>query len=266
MYFAVAGIQKRTKKWNQFIITFATFLIGCSILPIPFAIFQAYLTVQGRFSFILYSMSNSICPLETYLTCKLLTFVLTASLYFFIAFHVSASISAAVVNAALLLNMVIGCINNLTTKNFNCRTIHMYQKIYIVLKFLEPMATLISTILLLMGFGTSVTCNFMSIRMLGVVPMPFYLYIPVAAVSAIIGIGTLLPYSTVCHAKSSKLLAGWKYCGGRERGYVDKMVNGLRPIGFQVGFGGSTYFVLKRSTKSKYYSAILDGTFNILLA
>ncbi|OXA39842.1 hypothetical protein Fcan01_25276 [Folsomia candida] len=235
-----ARIGKQAKRWNQFIRTFTIFLLGCLTLPILFAIFQAYLTMEGRFSFILYTGANSTCRLDTHLACKFILFILTGSLYFFIAFHVSASVAGEVVKAAVVLNMVIGAMRNLTMLNFNFHTIQMYQRICIVLKVVEPMTTLIAAILLLTGFGISV--------------------------SAIIGIGTLLPYSTVCHAESSKLLKIWKFCARRERGYVDKMLNGLRPVGFQVGLGGVAYFVLKRSTKSAYYSAISEGTFNILMA
>lgn len=136
--------------------------------------------MEGRFSFILYTGANSTCRLDTHLACKFILFILTGSLYFFIAFHVSASVAGEVVKAAVVLNMVIGAMRNLTMLNFNFHTIQMYQRICIVLKVVEPMTTLIAAILLLTGFGISVTCNFMTIRMLGVIPMPFYLYFPFA--------------------------------------------------------------------------------------
>lgn len=77
---------------------------------------------------------NSICALDTYFTCKSVTFILIWSLSFLISFHVSASIAGAVVNAAAVLNMVIGAINKMSVTNPNLVTIQAFKKFCILLK------------------------------------------------------------------------------------------------------------------------------------
>lgn len=99
--------------------------------------------------------------------------------------------------------------------------------------------------------------------MFDVVPMPFYLFFAIGSLAAMVGIGILLPFGIACYETSSKLLAGW---GTRGRMRLEvKMVKGLRPIGVRLGSGEFSFFVLRKSTTSTYYEAVMSCTINALV-
>ncbi|OXA48578.1 hypothetical protein Fcan01_16284 [Folsomia candida] len=196
--------------------------------------------------------------------------------------------------------MVIYSLNNLARMSPNIHALRIYQRFYILNKTMETMSSLLASLLLSFGFVFTVTCNFVSVRMYRVIPMPFYLVFPVGSIGATVGIMILLPYGIACHEISSKLLTGWRMAVSMKRGgtrdqeiignslrpttkllvawskmlkirrdrikYEEKMANSLRHVAIRVGSGEFSFFMLTKSMKSKYYVSVTDYTINALMS
>ncbi|OXA48580.1 hypothetical protein Fcan01_16286 [Folsomia candida] len=105
---------------------------------------------------------------------------------------------------------------------------------------METMSTLLASLWISFGFIFSVTCNFVSVRMYRVIPMPFYLVFPVGSLGATVAIMVLFPYGIACHDVSSELLEGWRMKLKMKRGSTSmrdlvKLGDALRPVGIRVG-------------------------------
>ncbi|OXA47621.1 hypothetical protein Fcan01_17935 [Folsomia candida] len=262
------GFIKRGEKWDKLAIMLSNFILVSATLPILFTLFEAYLTVNDKLSHLQYDLANSVCPMNTYFTCKLITFIVLEIYYVFVAFHCTAILVGSVVTSAVILNMLMDSVRNLAKLNVGTQSIRMYQRFRILFKTVENITTRFTSLLLSIGFGFTVMCNFTTVRMFGVIRMPFYLFFPTASVIGIVGIGVLLPYGFACHERSGKLLAGRKGKLGVKRGTMrleEKIVKALRPIGIRAGTGEFSFFVLKKSTKSKYYVAVTDKTIEALM-
>ncbi|OXA45289.1 hypothetical protein Fcan01_19896 [Folsomia candida] len=259
---------KRVKKWDKLTIILTNFVLASVTLPFVHAIFEAYLTVNDKFGHLQYTFANSICPLNTYFACKAITFIILTIWHALIAFNDTAVLVASVINGALVLKMLIDSVGKLGRMAPSLHSIRVYQRFCILNKNLESISTTLAFLLLSLGFGFTVTCNFVTVRMFAVIRMPFYLFFPMGSLVAMVGIGILLPYGIACHELSRKLLVGWRKTLGSKRGsmrFEEKIGKGLRPIGIKVGSGEFSLFVLKKSTKSTYYVAVMNTTIDALM-
>ncbi|OXA45290.1 hypothetical protein Fcan01_19899 [Folsomia candida] len=260
---------KHAKKWDKLTIILTNFALSSVTLPFVYAVFEAYLIVNDKFGQLQYTFANSICPLNTYFACKAITFIILTVWNALISFNDTAILVGSVIHGALVLNVMIDSVGRLGRMSPGLHSIRLYQRFCILNKNLESISTTLAVLLLSLGFGFTVTCNFVTIRMFGVIRMPFYLFFPTGSLVAMVGIGILFPYGIACHELSRKLLAGWRRTLGSKRGsmrFEEKMGKVLRPIGIKVVSGEFSLFVLKKSTKSRYYVAVGNTTMDALMA
>ncbi|OXA47151.1 hypothetical protein Fcan01_18290 [Folsomia candida] len=261
--------RKPTKKLDKLTIILSIFIFLSAPMPLLFAIFCGYLTIHDSFAHLLYAWADAICPLNTYFACKSITFIVVTAYYGFVAFNDTAALVGGVINSAVIGNMLIDSVTKLARLSPSLYSIQIYQRFRILAKNLEAISALVASLLLSLGFGFTVTCNFVSVRMAGVIPMPFYLVFPIGSLLGMVGIRLLLPYGIACHENSSKLLVEWRTRLRLKRGNMrleEKMGRMLIPIGIRVGSGEFSFFVLKKSTRSTYYMALMDYTVNALMA
>ncbi|OXA42142.1 hypothetical protein Fcan01_23249 [Folsomia candida] len=264
------GFEKRAQKWDTLTVMLFQFIVISATLPFLFAMFVAFLTVHDKYYHIKYAVINSVCPMNTYFSCKLVTFIVLTITYSYVGFHCAAILVGSIVTSAVVLNMLLDSVRDLSRLNPRLGSIRMYQRFRIIFKTMENTTTFLATLMLSIGFGFTVMCNFTTVRMLGVIRMPFYLFFPTAALVAMAAIGILLPYGIASWERSGKLLAGWRVrlrvkWGIFMRRYCEQTVKGLRPIGLRAGMGEFNFFVFKKSTKSSYYVAVMDKTIEALM-
>ncbi|OXA47426.1 hypothetical protein Fcan01_17923 [Folsomia candida] len=266
--FHITGFSKRGKKWDTLTVTLSIFTVVAAALPILFGLLDAYMTVNDNLAHLQYALANSVCPMKTYFTCKSITYIVVGTLYTYVGFQSTALLVGSVVNCAVILNMLMDSVSNLAQLDLCPQSIQTYQRFRVLIKNVDNVSSILATLLLLVGFLFTVMCNFTTVWMFRVIRMPFYLFFPTASVIGMVGIGILLPYGIACHEKSAELLAGWKGKLREKRGTMrleEKMVKGLRPIGFKAGTGEFSFFVLKKSTKSRYYVTVTDKTIEALM-
>lgn len=259
------------QKWDKLTLILSTFIIISGTVPFLYGIFLAHMTLHDHFSYFEFTLANAMCPLDTNFACRFITFILLATHYGYLAYHSTACLIGAVINSAVVLNMVIYSLNNLARMSPSIHSFRIYQRFYILNKTMETMSTLLASLWISFGFIFSVTCNFVSVRMYRVIPMPFYLVFPVGSLGATVAIMVLFPYGIACHDVSSELLEGWRMKLKMKRGSTSmrdlvKLGDALRPVGIRVGSGEFSFFMIKNSTKSKYYVSVTDYTINALLS
>ncbi|OXA47626.1 hypothetical protein Fcan01_17932 [Folsomia candida] len=226
------GSKKRLEKWDKLAIMLSNFIV-VSTLPILFTLFEAYLTINDKLAHLQYDLANSVCPMNTYFACKLITFIVLEIYYVFVAFHCTAILVGSVVTSAVILNMLMDSVICCSRLDLDLRSCAISQ-------LLEC--------LVLFGCRS--------------------IFFPTASVIGMVAIGVLLPYGIACQERTGKLLTGWKGKLKIKRGTMrleEKMVKALRPIGIRAGTGEFSFFVLKKSTKTKYYVAVTDKTIEALM-
>ncbi|OXA48577.1 hypothetical protein Fcan01_16285 [Folsomia candida] len=208
--------------------------IIAATLPFLYAIFVSNMTLQDHFSHFEFILANAICPLETYFVCRSITFLVLSIYYGYLAFHSTATIVGALIIGAEVLNMLITSINYLARMSPNLHSIRTYQRFCILNKTMEKMSNALASLLLSFGFVFTVTCNFVSVRMYRVIPIPFYFVFPVGSLGATVGIMILLPFGIACHEASTILVLRWRMALKMKSGGTrdqEKLGNALRPVG-----------------------------------
>lgn len=122
-----------------------------------------------------------------------------------------------------------------------------------------------SAIAFLMTFGVivSVISNVCSLKLYSVIPLAFYVWIPVISVVTIIIIVNLIPAAVNIHESSKKGISLKKKDAGS---YWKRKLGAQRPFVLCTGVLDYRFFEMKQSTKLVYYFALLENTVNVLIS
>lgn len=150
------------------------------------------------------------------------------------------------------------------------RNLRGYVQIQVLLaQFpLASFETIVASVMLL-GLLVCVTCNYVTIKMRHVMPMPFYLYFPSVSVLTPILIRILLPMGVTVF-EGGNVIRGkvWKSLLGlsSEKKYFKKKVRGVGEIAFYASFFQYRLYRLQKSTKGTFYSVLIGHTITALLS
>lgn len=149
-------------------------------------------------------------------------------------------------------------------------TLCVIRRPQIILNHLLSATDLILGIALATGFLVTVLCNFMTVKLFVLVPMPVYLAIPIFAiltppVFVFFISDASQTYDTslniICHSKRDLWLFS-QYTNKR----LIRTLKSVQPFSLYAGINGFRFFKVKVSTKSTFYYAIFDYTITSLLS
>lgn len=120
---------------------------------------------------------------------------------------------------------------------------------------------------MLLGAIISVGVNFISIKMLHLIPMPLNLTFPTVAVITPCLFSVMLPMLTDLYEMDRKVHSDWNYYLSRspELKLLKRKLRATKVIRYYAGIFGFTVYQLKRKVKSECYFAIANYTITALL-
>jgi len=113
---------------------------------------------------------------------------------------------------------------------------------------------------LLVGGIILVASNFASIKMVHVIPMPWYLAMPFFSITLSIIIQILFPWASKIHEQSWEFLRNFHLLHSYHK-YWARKVRAERPFRFTFG----SFFIAKKSTQMTFMVCIFDVTIDALL-
>jgi len=132
------------------------------------------------------------------------------------------------------------------------------------LKILEIIANeltnVIVPLLVLCGQWIVVCCNYATIRLHSVVPMPYFLSMPFGALIIMAFYFLLMPPASDIHEKSVVFLKQMRIIC-RENGYLIRKVKSQRPFRINIG----PICMIKRSTLTRFIDCTIDLSINSIL-
>jgi len=154
-------------------------------------------------------------------------------------------------------NASASCTTNIPTRS-NLITIHKE------LKVLEIMANQLGYValpfLLFFGFGIIIGVNYATIRMHSIIPMPYYLAMPVGSVIGTSALFVLLPPASDLYENSKTFLKHMNVLCSKNT-YLLRKIKSQQPFRINVG----PLFMVKRPTLTKCMTCIIEITINVLL-
>jgi len=181
-------------------------------------------------------------------------------------------------NFILGLKIIIYCISILlesATLVDNTATLKRHHSLYcrlqLIISILHGLVSPAAIGIMSLGLLVSITFNFASLRMYGIIPMPMFLFYPVVAAIVPLLAHTLLPEGTMAYETTKAITQTWSYTvrhsnSPKHTKYILKKIKSIRPAGFYAGIGGFNLYLLKNSTKSTYYWIMVEYTLDCLLS
>lgn len=148
--------------------------------------------------------------------------------------------------------------------NLDC--IRFYQRIWILQQILYQGMTNLSTIILLMIFGSSLGLSFVTVRMFRIIPMPFYLFCPMGLLVCLYF--TKLGFKAADYNENCKtMLQKWKLKRdvSSKSKIVHKYLKSLKQLGFYIAFYDYPFFMFTKDSKCTYVDTLLTYTTHMLL-
>lgn len=163
-----------------------------------------------------------------------------------------------------------------TKKDKMRNIISLYRKFTLILKNAEKAATSGVFCLMILGFLLCVFCNFVTIKLYGIVPIYFYIIFVTMSILAPVVISMTLPIAVYLHEFTKHLLFKWcntvetKKCTRRFTKFNKKIIlrdiKSLKPLTIYPGLGSYRLFAITKTIVISYYMAILDTTIDAILA
>jgi hypothetical protein len=120
-------------------------------------------------------------------------------------------------------------------------------------------------------FIIDVVCNFVTLKLYHVIPMPFYLYFPSVSVVLPILIMTLVPIIVNTYENGNDLRIKWgqnciHHGSISEMKYLKRRLKGIRVVRVYGGILGYNLYVMNNSLKAAFLFEIINYTINALLS
>lgn len=146
---------------------------------------------------------------------------------------------------------------------------HTYNQLRIVEVTIHEIEAAEAFLIIEGGIWLCAGCLFACLRLYDILPFEFYILYPFITIAAI-GVSQLLLSSLkIIDENSSMALVKWKeQLGGMEnvgieKKYLRRKFKALRPMRFIAGIGGSTFFIIDKSTTPYFLRSILDNLINL---
>ncbi|OXA55038.1 putative acyl carrier protein, mitochondrial [Folsomia candida] len=135
-----------------------------------------------------------------------------------------------------------------------------YQTLQVIMTATAEFTAPRTAIFMFLGIILSVLMNFVTLKMHGIVPLPFFAFFPIASVLVVVLIGVMLPMLVDVYENCGEMYARWKYLVGRsvDKKYLRRRLKAMRMLQFYGGINGYNICMCKRWTKLWYYGVILS--------
>jgi hypothetical protein len=149
--------------------------------------------------------------------------------------------------------------------------LHTYRTLELIIQIFSEIISLLVALLMGFGFVFSVSSNFLSLKMITIIPMPLYLFFPLIATLLLIMIQCLLPMAINIYERALILGQNWKFylqfCESRhDLRYFTRKIKSIQPVRIRSGLFEFNLYYLKRSTKVTFYTNIVSYTITALLS
>jgi len=132
------------------------------------------------------------------------------------------------------------------------------------LKILELMANQVGYVvilfLLVCGTGILIAVNYVTIRMHSIIPMPYYLAMPISSMIVISAFFVLMPPASDLYESSTNFLKDMRFLCSKNKLLLRK-IKSQQPFRINVG----PLFMIKRSTLTKYMECAVKMTIDVIL-
>jgi len=133
------------------------------------------------------------------------------------------------------------------------------------LKTLEIMANqlgyLVILFILVCGTGMIIAVNYVTIRMHSIIPMPYYLAMPICSMVVVISVFfSLMPPASDLYDNSQTFLKDMVFLFIKNK-YLSRKIKSQQPFRINVG----PLFMIKRSTLTKYMECVVNMTIDAIL-
>lgn len=198
----------------------------------------------------------------------------------FLSLEVCRGFAFLILIIVLAIRMFPHCISLLRKNSNQVRSLRMlylhryiYIQIQLVVKIIADIQKIITSLLMGIGLILGVCFNFATFKLHQVlINTSVIMFLMCALMSALIPIivAQALPYAINCHINSKLLLEKWKFqvfkftTNRTNRKYALKQLKSMKTIDFHAGVLDFNFFVLKNSTKIRYYWAMTDYTVTAL--
>ncbi|OXA49359.1 hypothetical protein Fcan01_15641 [Folsomia candida] len=143
-----------------------------------------------------------------------------------------------------------------------------YLKLEIVLQLYYQMSSTCASTLMGVGLMLEVVVNFITLKMIHIIPMPLYLVCPSLAILIPAIIHLLLPMAVDIHGKTGKVIEKWRRHAviSLDKKYLTRRLRSTKPLKFSAGLFGFNFYPIVRNTKATYYGAIIYYSTTALLS
>jgi len=144
--------------------------------------------------------------------------------------------------------------------------IRCYNSLIICMN-MSQFVELVSIVLMATGMVILITLNFFILRLYNAFPFLIWCLFPFINF-IIVGVIQFIVPKGVAIAESAETFVDYIKLRGKlfSTKYIAKRTQALIPLEIKLGFPGYIFFSFKKSTKSTYYTAILNHTLNLVLA
>jgi hypothetical protein len=157
-------------------------------------------------------------------------------------------------------------------KNNDELIISIYNTVSIVVKIGHDFLITNTFIHMSILFAMEVICNFVTLKLYHVIPMPFYLYFPSVSILVPICVQIMLPVMTRIFMEGSKLVRKWEqniHKGSSSRSemkYLKRKLKSVRVIQMTGGILRFNLYEMNNSTKASFLYVTIEYTINALLS
>jgi len=145
------------------------------------------------------------------------------------------------------------------------KCLSLYTKVLLIKVAIQKGQALITFVGLGVVLIICVSCNYGTLMMYDVIPMPFYFFFPVVTSMFQILVSIILPKAIGCYTESKDLLLLWRNVLLR-RSYYFKRIRSMRIIAFYAGVTDFTFFVFDRTIKATLVWCLVDFTITAMLS
>jgi hypothetical protein len=190
-----------------------------------------------------------------------------------------------VINQAIASYLILNIISNLDRLTANCIDFHSksvhykdqisqifskYDQLVLLFKIWHNYMSTFVFFSMGAGFVVAVICNFVTLKLYHVVPMPFYLYFPSVSILIPIIVTILLPIVVQIYENANKLRVKWGqniHLGSiSEMKHLKRRLRAIHVVRIYGGLFGFSLWEMNNCTKTAYIFAMVNYTINALLS
>jgi hypothetical protein len=120
------------------------------------------------------------------------------------------------------------------------------------------------------SFSVGVVCNFVTLKLYSVIPLPFYFFFPSISAIIIVLCPMMIPMVVDIYENANKLHVKWArgahHCSVGEMKYLTRKLKSMRVVGIYGGMYRYNFYLMNNSTKASFFFEMVNSTINALLS